>query len=235
MPGLRPMMLNLFSSNMYTIDLRRLRTDKRLKQEDIAELLGVDQTRISKIERGKQNLTEIQIVRLGEAYGDLEAYYADEMINDGPVVYGRDDLILYVPQAAEAGFLSGEVTPITNDDLKSYRGIPTFDKAGYAFTVQGNSMEATIRSGEIIITSRDPVMEISKLRHEFIYVVEHNDAIVVKRLKAYDLLEGTITLTSDNEDEGRHPPMTIHFDSIRRIWKGRRIISFNLKKRKIYE
>lgn len=49
--------------------LKRMREEAGLRQEQIAEFLGVTQTYISKIETGERNLTVDQLERLANLYG----------------------------------------------------------------------------------------------------------------------------------------------------------------------
>ena len=53
---------------MYLPRLRDLREDRDLKQTDIAELLGIQQTVYSRYERGHQTITLEHLVKLAEFY-----------------------------------------------------------------------------------------------------------------------------------------------------------------------
>lgn len=48
-------------------NLRRLRLEKKLSQEELAYMCELDRTYISGIERGKRNLSLINIVRIASA------------------------------------------------------------------------------------------------------------------------------------------------------------------------
>ena len=49
--------------------LRAIRLSKNLSQEDLAELAGLDRTYISGVERGKRNISLINIVKLSKGLG----------------------------------------------------------------------------------------------------------------------------------------------------------------------
>ena len=53
---------------MYLPRLRDLREDRDLKQTDIAELLGIQQTVYSRYERGHQTIPLEHLVKLAEFY-----------------------------------------------------------------------------------------------------------------------------------------------------------------------
>lgn len=55
--------------------LRRLRIDGDLRQSDVAERLGVNQTFVSKYERGERRLDLVELRHVCEALGtDLERF-----------------------------------------------------------------------------------------------------------------------------------------------------------------
>ena len=59
---------------MYLPRLRDLREDRDLKQTDIAELLGIQQTVYSRYERGHQTIPLEHLVKLAEFYqGSVDA------------------------------------------------------------------------------------------------------------------------------------------------------------------
>lgn len=210
---------------MYRVDLRRLRKEKGRTQGEIAEILGLDQSTISRIERTDQPLEDREFQVLKGVFSDIMGFVAE----DEPARYSTSK-ILYVPQPAEAGFLSGEVSPLTNDDLEEYPGIPTFNDSGYAFTVSGESMLDTLRPGEVVITGTDPIRHISQIKKGYLYVVDTDAAILVKRITA--ARDGKVVLSSDNRS---YKDITVSFLEIRHIWQARRVISFNLQKRVKYE
>lgn len=53
---------------MYLRRLRDLREDHDLKQQDIADLLGIQQTVYSRYERGYQNIPLEHLVKLADFY-----------------------------------------------------------------------------------------------------------------------------------------------------------------------
>ncbi len=53
---------------MYFQRLRDLREDKDLRQEDVAEILGISQTVYSRYERGFQTIPVVHLLKLADFY-----------------------------------------------------------------------------------------------------------------------------------------------------------------------
>lgn len=79
--------------------LKTMREKAGLRQEQIAEYLGVTQTFISKVENGERNLTVDQLESVVNLYGYSLASFADMEQNAHPIRFafraqdvGQDDL-----------------------------------------------------------------------------------------------------------------------------------------------
>ena len=59
---------------MYFQRLRDLREDRDLRQQDIAELLGISQTVYSRYERGFQSIPVAHLIKLADFYGTSTDY-----------------------------------------------------------------------------------------------------------------------------------------------------------------
>ena len=59
---------------MYFQRLRDLREDKDLRQEDVAAILGINQTVYSRYERGFQTIPVTYLIRLADFYGVTTDY-----------------------------------------------------------------------------------------------------------------------------------------------------------------
>ena len=59
---------------MYFQRLRDLREDKDLRQEDVAAILGINQTVYSRYERGFQTIPVTHLIRLADFYGVTTDY-----------------------------------------------------------------------------------------------------------------------------------------------------------------
>ncbi|MDZ7843045.1 MAG: helix-turn-helix transcriptional regulator [Gammaproteobacteria bacterium] len=51
----------------FGVHLRHLRHMRNLSQEDLANIAGLDRTYVSSVERGKRNISLVNLVRLADA------------------------------------------------------------------------------------------------------------------------------------------------------------------------
>lgn len=67
--------------------LKMMREKTGLRQEQIAEYLGVTQTFISKVETGERNLTVDQLESVANLYGYSLASFADKDLDPQPIQF----------------------------------------------------------------------------------------------------------------------------------------------------
>lgn len=63
---------------MQILDLKSFRRDKNLTQKDIADLLGVTQVFISRVEKGEKQIPQEKLVILQSKYGYITDYLIEE-------------------------------------------------------------------------------------------------------------------------------------------------------------
>lgn len=60
------------------LDLRRLRQDNgNMKQQELAEKLGCEQSHISQMESGKRNISDEMLSRVEDIFGDITRYIVE--------------------------------------------------------------------------------------------------------------------------------------------------------------
>src|SRR5438132_180836 len=65
--------------------LREAREAKGLKQDDVANYLGVTRPAISQMENGNRKVDAIELARLAKLYGQTLSYFSDEeAVNESP-------------------------------------------------------------------------------------------------------------------------------------------------------
>lgn len=63
---------------MQVFDLKQFRKDKNLTQKDLADLLGVNQVFISRVEKGEKQFSQEKLVILQSKYGYITDYFKEE-------------------------------------------------------------------------------------------------------------------------------------------------------------
>lgn len=71
---------------MTSYDLKKFRTDKDLKQSDLAEIIGVKQAYISEIEKGKKPLSKDAEEILTKRFPDFQDYRNSEVVQEESIV-----------------------------------------------------------------------------------------------------------------------------------------------------
>lgn len=69
---------------MYFQRLKDLREDKDLRQEDVAEILGISQTVYSRYERGFQTIPVVHLLKLADYYQVSTDYILGRTNNSRP-------------------------------------------------------------------------------------------------------------------------------------------------------
>ena len=178
------------------IDLKRLRRDKNIKQNQLAELLGVGQSLISSIERGTRNISTEIYHKLAELYPDLNDYRYEngnkyETSTASPIGLNIK-IVKLVNKYSYAGFMNGHFETSYYDDLPDYPFFGDHDTRGnyLAFEVIGESMfdgtDESIKDGDVVIGKEVPRELWSSGLHMkkwSTYVIAHSvDGLVVKNI-----------------------------------------------------
>lgn len=93
----------------------------------------------------------------------------------------------------------------------------------YSFTVQGNSMEPTLRAGDLLLCE-PPIGSIADLEPNAIYVVVYTDGVRVKRLRRAP--SGGVLLQSDNQAYRDELVAEGHFSALRVMFKITKVRDF---------
>jgi phage repressor protein C with HTH and peptisase S24 domain len=132
-------------------------------------------------------------------------------------------LVPLVPFKAQAGYVRAYDQVDFLDTLEKYALPPGVDPRGAVwryFEVEGDSMEPTFYSGDIVLGSMVPREDWTQLRNFYIYVIVTHDALLLKRIYMKSMDEWV--LISDNEK--LYDQQLIHVRDIRELWVFRRHI-----------
>lgn len=148
-------------------------------------------------------------------------------------------IVPLVEEYAYAGYLAGYKDPEYIEELPKHSIIVDKHHRGtyYSFRSVGDSMDnGTIESipHGSIVTGRDIGMDHWRSKfhtHKFTdYIILHKEGgILIKRIIAHDIENGTITCHSLNPDKNTYPDFVLNLDDIKQILN---IVDVNIKTRK---
>jgi phage repressor protein C with HTH and peptisase S24 domain len=132
-------------------------------------------------------------------------------------------LVPMVPFKAQAGYVRAFDQVEFLDTLEKYALPPGVDPRGAVwryFEVEGDSMEPTFHSGDVVLGSMVPREDWTQLRNFYIYVIVTHDALLLKRIFMKSMDEWV--LISDNEK--LYDQQLMKVGNIRELWVFRRHI-----------
>lgn len=223
--------------NYLTQNIRFLRKQEHLTQQQFADRLGVKRSLIGAYEEGRAYPKIVVIQKLSEEF----MLSIDELINVDlqrkcprkkqmlqilPVVVDCDnrELIPIVPEKASAGYLSGMSDP------EYIRQLPVFsmpvpelsaERTYRVFQIKGDSM-LPVQPGAYVFCVYVESLSDIKDGHSYI-VITKDEGIVYKHV--YRSEDKCLLLVSDNKI---YSPYSLKYDSVVEIWKAKGVLSFNL-------
>ena len=212
-------------------NLKYLRKQKGLTQEEMAEKLGIKRSLIGAYEeeRAEPRLEVLQT--LSEMYEITLEELLFKNIADGKMAYiekrqvrklgeDRGNTIAFVPVKATAGYMAGYGDPSYIDELNTFT-LPMLAPGNYrAFEIVGDSMMPT-PSGSIIVGEKVEEVENVKSTDTYI-VISRGEGIVYKRIEKVVKGKKQLTLISDNP---AYQPYTVNTSDIAELWQAKLVIS----------
>lgn len=217
-------------------NLRFLRKQKNITQNDLADQLNVQRTMISAYEDGRSEPKLVTLQKLGE----LLEVGVEELLEHDIEKLGRKAIqkrginiltiatdekdqenITLVGQKASAGYLNGYADPEYMETLPQFH-LPNLSRqATYrAFELSGDSMLPLI-PGTIVIGGY--VDQLNQIKSGKTYVlVTQTEGVVYKRVFNYLAENGKLFLVSDNE---HYKPYEVRGEDVLEIWEAKAFIS----------
>jgi transcriptional regulator with XRE-family HTH domain len=217
-------------------NLRFLRKQKGITQNDLADQLDVQRTMISAYEDGRSEPKLATLQKLGEILGvgveellehDIETHGRKAIQKRGihilTIAADENDKenITLVGQKASAGYLNGYADPVYMEALPQFH-LPNLSRqATYrAFELSGDSMLPLI-PGTIVIGGF--VEQLKQIKSGKTYVlVTQTEGVVYKRVFNYLEENGKLFLVSDNE---QYKPYEVRGEDVLEIWEAKAFIS----------
>lgn len=215
-------------------NLRHLRGERKLSQQELADMIGIGRTTIANIESNLANPGHKTLLEIAKVFNVTidELLHADltkriliqekpaQNVAFRPVVVTVDELgqenIVLVDTKAAAGYPTRYLEP------EYYRELPAFKLPGSdyrngtfrCFQVDGDSMQDTIQHGDFVV-GRFCDNHFKDVRDGYIHVVVTNDNVLVKRIISRAESEHKLYLISDND---AYPEIVVDIDDVREIW-----------------
>ena len=197
---------------MKQIDLKGFRAANKIRQESLAEFLGVTTSFLSQIETGRRGLPDVQLEKILQNKNgwDTDSLYKEvniveskmnEMVRAEAKAAQEVNLIPLLPFTAVAGYLCESATSVDSYPTTEVVSFPDFSKLGAdcAIRVEGVSMYPRYNNGDVLAIRilRSPTF----FQWGRVYVVSTEQGCVIKRLFPDPEDEEKIICHSENSTE----------------------------------
>lgn len=149
-----------------------------------------------------------------------ESYFQNRQVqkNESPLF-----LVPLVGIKAQAGYMKGYEQVDYMDTLEKYSLPPGVNPTGAVwryFEIDGDSMEPTFSSGDLVLATMVPAEDWNDLKNFCVYVIHANDQLMIKRI--YKKSEEEWVLISDNDE--MYPQVILRKEEVKQLWLFRRHI-----------
>lgn len=228
-----------------SINLLEIRELYNLSQADFATHLGITREVVNKMEKGRMKVSKrtagklknfLQEHALTSNSGDVnilgksshtQKKSPEVALFHQQLLQGKNTaapfLVPLVGIKAQAGYVKGFEQVDYIDTLEQYSLPPGVNPTGAVwryFEVDGDSMEPTFSSGDVILATMVPHEDWNDIKNFCVYIMLTEDQLLVKRL--YKKNEKEWVLISDNEEVA--PQVLLPVENIRQLWQFRRHI-----------
>jgi phage repressor protein C with HTH and peptisase S24 domain len=226
-------------------NLLEIRELHELSQADFAQKLDITREVVNKMEKGRMKVSKRTAARLKKF---LQEHPLSQFSSDVNIL-GKSShepekkrsslpfrlqllqekneatpyLVPLVGIKAQAGYVRGFEQVDYIDMLEQYSLPPGVNPIGAVwryFEVDGDSMEPTFSSGDVVLTTMVPHEDWNDLKNFFVYVILTADQLLLKRLYKKSATEWV--LISDNEEVA--PQVVLNKEEVRQLWLLRRHI-----------
>lgn len=200
--------------------IRKIRRDKDITLEGLAEATGISTSHLSRMEAGKRGVNLEQVIRIARALGVEPEEISDEF--DPNDLEQAKSLPVFPNEGGTKGDIpnfnihagmgpGGALSVLKNNEGEVYSdysdgfwSFPDAVKAGwqrmgkvFALPVVGDSMEPTLPNGSFVFIDTTHIVP----SPEDIYALDYGDGLMIKRLKMVPRSD-KILVMSDNDRYG---------------------------------
>jgi len=227
-------------------NIKEIRQLYNLTQEEFAAALDITREMVNKMEKGKCGVSKGTMARIKmfqqsrqsenfsqevELIGSSAFAPKERKTPFAPYHLQRREqknepinhLVPLVAQKAHAGYVKSYDQVDYLESLEKYSLPPGVNPMGAVwsyFEVDGESMEPTLNSGDIVLASMLPVEDWDDIKDFCVYVILTTENLLVKRI--YRKNPEQWILLSDNEEAA--PQVVINVSDVKQVWTFRRHI-----------
>ena len=236
-------MSNTFHMSTVSENIKFLRRDKGLTQQEFADRIDIKRSLVGAYEEGRADPRISNLIKMSEVFGvsiddlvetSLSKMSADEyntFIKEGPaqkfkvlsITVDKEDRenIELIPQKAAAGYLNGYADPEYLKEQPRFQLPFLPSNASYrAFEISGDSM-LPIKSGTIVVGSY--VEHVQDIKNGKTYIMlTSSEGVVFKRVFNYLEEKGNLFLVSDNR---LYTPYEVNPNDVLEVWEAKAYIS----------
>lgn len=230
------------TTKMLAENLKYLRKNRKLSQQDLADTLEIPRTTLGDYERGKTEPNIETLIRLSSLYKvNLDQLITSDLsLQDYEIIKNKNLRVLaisvdqenngnieLVDTKAEAGYLESFSDPQYIRDLPKIQ-FPNIPEGTFrGFEINGESM-LPMESGSIVICSY--VESLNQIKNDKTYIiVGKSEGLVYKRVLRNNERRSLI-LISDNPV---YAPYEISYEEVSEIWQYYAHLSFSDEKKSI--
>ncbi|PTN09359.1 LexA family transcriptional regulator [Mangrovibacterium marinum] len=226
--------------NYLPVNLKFLRREHGLTQQDLASKLGLKRSHIGAYEEGRASPKIAMLQQMAATFElsldqlistDLSVRNSAKGTQDTSlrilsvvVDSANEEMISLVPARASAGYLNGYADPEYMEQLPAFNmPVPELSrgKTYRVFQLKGDSM-LPVQDGSYVFC--EFVESIADMKDGQTYVlITRDEGLVYKRI--YHQEEGRLLLKSDNPD---YEAYQVEMNTVLEIWKADGVLSFNL-------
>ena len=222
-------------------NIKEIRQLYNLTQQEFAGALGITRELVNKMEKGKTTVSKATSALINQFISERRSENSSLVENDVNNLSARRPAQPYYLQRreqknvaaplevpligikAQAGYVKGYEQVDYMDALDKYSLPPGVNPTGAMwsyFEVDGESMEPTFLSGDIILASMLPHEDWKEIRNFYVYVILTESQLLVKRV--FRKSEDEWVLISDNEET--NPQVLLPVNQVKQVWTFRRHI-----------
>ena len=224
-------------------NLLEIRTLTGLSQGEFASELGITRELVNKMEKGRMKASKRTLDRVSAFLDKKQLHEYSQDVNilgkaaanpkksHQPYYLERREqknkhtefLVSLVGIKAQAGYIKGFEQVDFVDTLDQYSLPPGVNPTGAIwryFEIDGDSMEPTLSSGDVVLASMVPTEDWNDIKNFNVYIVLTDDQLMIKRL--YRKSDKEWVLISDNEEA--NPQVLFPVEKVKQLWLFRRHI-----------